>query len=84
MTAQIQEVYAELGQILDRPRSFGLWSVYVPQPLAETLRSMRCKLRHALNELQSQPANRKLTPELSQNIEKVILEARSNSLRNAR
>ena len=33
MPDQIQEVYAELGQVLDHPEAFGLGSP-VPRPLA--------------------------------------------------
>jgi hypothetical protein len=51
MPGQIQEVYAELGQVLNHPEAFGLGS-RVPRPLADTLDSTRRMLEQALRERQ--------------------------------
>jgi hypothetical protein len=49
MRRHLQEVYTELGQVLDSPQAFGLGK-HVPQPLAERLESMRRMLREAARE----------------------------------
>jgi len=49
MRGQLREVYAELGQILDRPQAFGLGQC-VPQPLADRLESVRRMLQEAAKE----------------------------------
>jgi hypothetical protein len=54
MPGQIQQVYAELGQVLDHPEAFGLGS-RVPRPLANALDSTRRRLRQALRERQMPP-----------------------------
>lgn len=56
MTRQIQEVYAELGQVLESPEAFGLGQ-HVPPPLADRLESMRRMLQQALREQETQLAH---------------------------
>jgi hypothetical protein len=71
---QIQEVYAELGRVLDNPRRFGL-SRQVPPPLADKLKWMRGMLEQALQEKaqQSPPADEDLAVELSQDADHDVL-----------
>jgi hypothetical protein len=52
MPRQINEVYAELGQVLESPQAFGL-GPQIPQALADRLESMRRMLEEALKQPES-------------------------------
>ncbi|HEV2274205.1 MAG TPA: hypothetical protein VGR96_08570 [Acidobacteriaceae bacterium] len=69
MLGQIQEVYKELGQIIDRPQAFGLGSK-VPQPLADRLESMRRMLQEAMREKEEPARNGDLEMELAQDADR--------------
>ena len=75
MPSHIQDVYAELGQVLNRPETFGLGR-HVPQPLADRLESMRRMLKQALREQESLSADVDLAAELSQDADRDALSTR--------
>jgi hypothetical protein len=69
MRAQIQEVYAGLGKILENPQAFGLGE-HVPNALAEHLESLRRMLQQAQTELCDMPSEGDLAFELSQDADR--------------
>ena len=69
MRGQIQEVYSELGQVLDRPQAFGLGK-HVPQPLGDRLESMRRMLQEAGREQGPVSPDDDLAGELSQDADR--------------
>ena len=72
MRGQIQEVYTELGQVLDSPQAFGLGQ-HVPQPLADRLESMRRMLEEAKREQEPVSPDDDLASELSQDADRSFL-----------
>ncbi len=68
MPGQIQEVYAELGQVLKHPEAFGL-GPHVPRPLAARLESTRRMLWQAMRE-QQMPPDEDLESELAQDADR--------------
>jgi hypothetical protein len=72
MEDQIQKVYAELGRVLDNPKSFGL-GPRVPQALANQLKWMRGMLEEAIQQDESPPADEDLAVELSQDTDRGVL-----------
>ena len=73
MRRQLQEVYTELGQMLDSPQAFGLGK-HVPQPLADRLKSMRLMLREAARERVFVSPDDDLAGELSQDADRKYFE----------
>jgi hypothetical protein len=73
MCGQLQQVYTELGQVLDSPQAFGLGQ-HVPQPLADRLESMRRMLREAATERASVSLDDDLAGELSQDADRKYFE----------
>jgi len=73
MRRKLQEVYTELGQVLDSPQAFGLGK-HVPQPLADRLKSMRLILREAARERVSVSPDDDLAVELSQDSDRKYFE----------
>ena len=50
LTSRVNQVYIELGTVLDKPESFGLGR-RVPKPLLHALTAMREKLKEEMVEL---------------------------------
>jgi hypothetical protein len=73
MRRQLQEVYTELGQVLDSPQAFGLGK-QVPQPLADRLKSIRLMLREAARERVFVSPDDDLAGELSQDADRKYFE----------
>lgn len=73
MRRQLQEVYTELGQVLDSPQAFGLGK-HVPQPLADRLKSIRLMLREAARERVFVWPDDDLAGELSQDADRKYFE----------
>ena len=65
MPQQLQEVYAQLGEVLNDPQAFGLGG-RVPGALADRLISMRRMLREAMSEIEQDQPDGDLASELSE------------------
>lgn len=65
---QLDEVYDELGQILQQPELFGIHK-QPPRRLADAVRSMRQKLRAAIRELRNSGREDDLEVELSEDFD---------------
>lgn len=67
---ELQQVYAKLGQILQRPEAFGL-GPNVPQPLADSLQAALGTLGRAVEE-EKNPQEEDLAAELSQDADRLV------------
>jgi hypothetical protein len=64
-TVWLQEVYEELGRLLEQPESFGVGQ-HAPEPLASAVMAMRDKLKKAILELSQNGSDGDLSTELSE------------------